>query len=440
MINLVLDNLGGSLKKSIRNIVGKGRISKKDVKELNKEIQRALLKSDVDVRMVKSLTDRIKERALEEEPPKGASAREHVINIVYEELVGIVGRGAEVPIEEQDIMLVGLQGSGKTTTAAKLAYYFKNKGLKTGLLCADTHRPGAYSQLKKLSEEVNCLFYGEKESDNAVSVVENGLKELSKAEVRIIDTAGRHSLEKDLITEMEQIEKKVGADRTYLVIDASIGKGVKKQAKAFNDAIGIDGVIITKLDGTAKGGGALTAVSETDTGIAFIGSGEKYEEFEEFDPDSFISRLLGMGDIQKLMHRAEERLDPEDMDMESMMKGDLTLKDVYQQLESITKLGPLKQIMSMLPMGPRELPDDALDITKEKMEKFRIIMDSMTEEELEKPQKIGSSRVRRIARGSGTSREEVNELLKYHKMMKKLMKSMRGNRLPMNKMMKKFGR
>ncbi|OKY79206.1 MAG: Signal recognition particle GTPase Ffh [Candidatus Methanohalarchaeum thermophilum] len=434
---MVLDKLGSSLKNSVRKIVKKGRIDKETVNELATDIQRALLKSDVDVELVQELTDKIKDRALNEEPPKGASSREHVIRIVYEEMLEIVGEETEVPMEEQDIMLVGLQGSGKTTTAAKLANYFQKKGLKPGLICGDTFRPGAYNQLKELSQRIDSVFYGEKESEDAIQVVKNGLNELKDSKVRIVDTAGRHSLESDLIDEMEQINEVVEPDKKFLVIDASIGKGVKDQANSFNEAIGIDGVIITKLDGTAKGGGALTAVSEAETNIAFLGTGEKLNELEEFEPDSFISRLLGMGDIEKLAQRAEERLSEEEMDMESMMKGDITLKDVYNQLESINKLGPLNQIMSMIP-GGFNLPDDALDVTKEKMQIYKIIMDSMTEEEMKNPQKINSSRVERIAKGSGTTRESVNELLKYHKMMKKVMKQMKGGRTPMKKMMKKF--
>lgn len=433
---MVLNKLGSSLKKSIRKVAGKGRIDKEAVKELTKDIQRALLKSDVDVSLVKELTDKIEKRALEEKP-KGANPREHVVKIVYEEMVDIVGEGGAPPIENQNILLLGLQGSGKTTTVAKLGNYFKNKGMNTGLICGDTYRPGAYEQLKTLSNEIDVPFYGEEKSDDAVSVIKKGLKELNQ-EIKIIDTAGRHSLEEDLIEEMKSIEKEVSPDQKYLVIDASIGKGVKQQAKSFENAVGIDGVIITKLDGTAKGGGALTAVSETDTKIAFIGTGEKPEEIEEFDPESFVSRLLGMGDLEKLVQRAEERLDQDEMDMESMMKGKLTLKDVYKQLESINKLGPLNKVMNMLPMGGAQLPDDAMDVTKEKMNKYKIIMDSMTEEELENPKIIRDSRIRRIKEGSGTNRESVKELLQYHKMMKKLMKNMQGRRGSMQKMMKRF--
>ncbi len=435
---MIFDKLGSSLKKSIRKIAGKSKIDEEDVEELSKNIQRALIKSDVEVRLVKSLTDRIKSRSLDEEPAKGASTREHVVNIVYEELVNIIGDGSSVPIKSQNILLLGLQGSGKTTTAAKMANYFENKGLKAGLICGDTDRPGAYDQLKTLSEEVRCGFYGEKNSENSVDTVKRGLDELDDVDVRIVDTAGRHSLESDLIEEMKQIEKVVNADRKLLVIDAAVGKGIKKQAQTFEKSVGIDGVVITKLDGTAKGGGALTAASKADTEISFVGTGEKIDEFEEFDPESFVSRLLGMGDLQKLVQRAEERLDGDEVDVESMMQGKITLKDVYQQLESINKLGPLNQIMSMLPFGGVDLPDDAMDVTKDRMKKYRIIMDSMTEEELQNPEIINSSRVRRISEGSGTSREEVNELLKYYKMMKKMFKEMRGRRTPMNQIMKKF--
>ncbi|MDY6959316.1 MAG: signal recognition particle protein Srp19, partial [Halobacteriota archaeon] len=286
-------------------------------------------------------------------------------------------------------------------------------------------------------------FYGEKDNNDAVEIVKNGLKELD-TDVKIIDTAGRHSLEKDLIVEMEKINKASKPDHKFLVLDAAIGQGASDQAKAFNDSVGISGVIITKLDGTAKGGGALSAVSETNSSIAFIGVGEAVDDLELFDPDRFISRLLGMGDIKALIERAEESLSEEDIDIDSMIAGRFTLKDMYNNLTMVNKLGPLRQVMNMLPIGGMgiDIPDEAYDVTKDKLKSYMVIMDSMTDEELEKPSLISGGRIKRIARGSGTDPEDVRELLKYHKMMKRAMKGLRGGKIgkaSMKKMMKGGG-
>jgi len=247
---------------------------------------------------------------------------------------------------------VGLQGSGKTTTTAKLARFFQRKGLKPAVICADTFRPGAYEQLSTLCSRLNVTFYGEKDNKDAVEIVRHGLESVEKYDVLIIDTAGRHALETDLIKEMEDIFAMAKPDQKLLVIDAAIGQQASEQAKVFNQSIGITGVVITKLDGTAKGGGALSAVSETASSIAFIGTGERPEDFEKFEADRFISRLLGMGDIKTLIERAQEVIDEDEFDIDSMMRGKFTLKDMYKQLGAMNKMGPIKQIMQMLPNMP----------------------------------------------------------------------------------------
>jgi signal recognition particle subunit SRP54 len=338
-------------------------------------------------------------------------------------------------------MMIGLQGSGKTTTTAKLARYFQRKGLKPAVICADTYRPGAYEQLKTLCERLNVAFYGEVDNRDAVDIVKHALPEMEKYDVRIIDTAGRHALESELIREMEEIHAMAKPDHKFLVLDAAMGQQASEQAKAFNESIGITGVVITKLDGTAKGGGALSAVSETDSSIAFIGVGEAPEDFEKFEPDRFISRLLGMGDIKTLIEKAQESLSEEDFDLEAMMRGKFTLKDMYKQLEAMNKLGPLKSVMQMLPMGKLgiNISDDMYQTTKERLDKFKIVMDSMNEQELEEPRIINSSRILRISRGSGVDPEVVRELIKYHRTMQKAMKTLRGGKFNMQKMMKKMG-
>ena len=438
---MVLDKLGGSLQDALKKLVGASRIDEKTVDEVVRDIQRALLQADVNVKMVMTISQKIKQRSLKEDPPTGMNPREHVIRIVYQELINILGKAANVKLAPQTIMLVGLQGSGKTTTTAKLARYFQRKGLRTAVICADNFRPGAYEQLKTLCDRMGIFFYGEKDTKDAGAITQRGLKEIAKYDVKIIDTAGRHALEKDLIKEMETIHSIARPDHKLLVLDAAMGQLASEQAKAFNASIGITGVIITKLDGTAKGGGALSAVSETDSSIAFIGVGETSEDLEKFEADRFISRLLGMGDIKSLIEKAEETLKAEDIDMESMLSGKFTLKDMYKQMEAMNKLGPLKQVMQMLPMGKlgMNISEDMYGVTQEKMKKYKYIMDSMNEREMKDPKHINSSRITRIARGSGTKYEEVRELLKYHKMMQKTLKGMKGGKFNIQKMMKKFG-
>ncbi len=433
---MVLDDLGSSLRGTLDKLRGKSRISEEDVDEIVKEIQRSLLQADVDVSLVMELSDSIEERALEEEPPGGPSARDHVLRIVYEELVDLVGESTEIPLESQTILLAGLQGSGKTTTAAKMAWWFSKKGLRPAIIQTDTFRPGAYDQAKQMAERAEVTFYGDPDEDDPVKIARDGLEATEDADVHIVDTAGRHALEDDLISEIEDIESTVEPDRSLLVLDAAIGQGAKDQAREFDDSIGIDGVAITKLDGTAKGGGALTAVDETGSTIAFLGSGETVQDIERFEPDSFISRLLGMGDLKQLTERVERAMEEtgleedEDWDPEDMMKGEFTLKDMRKQMEAMDNMGPLDQVMDMIPgMGGGmmdQLPDDAMDVTQERMRNFGVIMDSMTEDELENPRSIGASQVRRIAKGSGQSEETIRELLDQHKMMAQTMKQFQG--------------
>ncbi|MFQ6118790.1 MAG: signal recognition particle protein Srp54 [Methanosarcinales archaeon] len=436
---MVLEKLSGSLQNAIKKIAHAGRIDKNIIEEVVKDIQRALLQADVNVKLVMQLSKQIKDRSLNEKPKSGVNPREHVIKIVYQELINLIGRSTKIPLIEQTILLVGLQGSGKTLCASKIARYFQRKGLKPAVICADTFRAGAYEQLEALCKKINVPFYGEKDNIDAVALVKNGLREMSKYDVKIIDTAGRHALESDLIKEMEDINKVAKPDHKLLILDAAIGQQASKQAKAFNDAIGITGVIITKLDGTAKGGGALSAVSETNSSIAFIGTGETPDDLERFEPDRFISRLLGMGDITSLIERAEETLSEEDIDIDFIKRGRFTLNDMYKQLEAMNKLGPLKHIMQMMPLGGLNISDSTYQVTNEKLKKYKVIMDSMTEKELLDPKIIGSSRIKRVARGSGASLEEVRELLKYHKMMQKAIKGMRGGRFNIQKLMKKMG-
>jgi signal recognition particle subunit SRP54 len=441
---MVLDKLGNSLQDALKKIAGAGRIDEKVVNDAVKDIQRALLQADVNVKLVMELSNKIKERSLKESVPTGMSPREHVINIVYQELLNIMGQGTDIALGSQKIMMVGLQGSGKTTTTAKLGRFFQRKGLKPAVICADTYRPGAFEQLSTLCSRLNISFYGDKNNKDAVDIVKKGMKEVGKYDILIIDTAGRHALEYDLILEMENIHAIARPDHRFLVIDAAIGQQASEQAKVFNESVGITGVVITKLDGTAKGGGALSAVTETQSSIAFIGTGEKTDDFEKFEPDRFISRLLGMGDIKTLIEKAQEAMIEDDFDIDSLMRGKFTLKDMYKQMEAMNKMGPLKQIMQMLPSMPllpknADLSDEQFQMTESTLGKFKVIMDSMTANELEEPKVIGSSRVKRIARGSGNSVEDVRLLLKQHRMMQQAFKGLRSGKFNIQKMMKKMG-
>jgi len=429
---MVLDNLGDSLKKTIKKIANAVHVDAKLVKEVVRDIQRALLQADVNVKLVLELSKKIEQRALEEKPPAGMSNREHVIHIVYDELVHILGESREIPVKKQVIMMVGLYGQGKTTTCGKLATYFKRKGLRPALIAGDIHRPAAYEQLQQIAEQAEVPFYGDKKIKNAVKVVEEGIQKFKRsADVIIVDTSGRHKLEDDLITEMTQIFKVTKPDEKFLVIDAAMGQQAGPQAKAFNEAIGITGIVLTKLDGTAKGGGALSAAAEVGAPIVFVGTGEHASDFETFDPKGFISRLLGMGDIKSLLERAEESLKGKDAEKTArrLMSGKFNLNDMYDQMEMISGMGPLSKVAEMLPFGMSgKLKETDIEGTQVKLKKFRVMMDSMTNEERENPDVIRASRVKRIAHGAGVEAKDVKELLKYYHMTKRMMQGFSGDR------------
>ncbi|MEM0320683.1 MAG: GTP-binding protein, partial [Candidatus Nezhaarchaeales archaeon] len=316
---------------------------------------------------------------------------------------------------------VGVQGSGKTTTAAKLAWFYKSRGYRPGVVCADTFRPGAYDQLKQIALKVGVPFYGEK-TGTPTEIALRGINELKNmgCNVIIIDTAGRHKSELTLMEEMKLLSEVVKPSEVILVVDATIGQQAKAQAEAFNNATKIGSIIVTKLDGAARGGGALSAVIATGAQIKFIGLGEKIDELEVFDPSSFVSRLLGMGDLKLLAERVREASLKEEM--KSLIIGKFTLKDMVQQLEGLKKLGPLRKILEMIPGLGLSLPDEVADMAQEKLEKWTVIVKSMTKEELERPEIINRSRMRRIARGSGVKVKEVKELLETYEAMKRMMR------------------
>ncbi|EMR73517.1 signal recognition particle subunit FFH/SRP54 (srp54) [Thermoplasmatales archaeon SCGC AB-539-N05] len=441
-LTMVLENLGDSLKGTLKKIANAAHVDSKLIKEVVRDIQRALLQADVNVKLVLELSKTIEKRSLQEKPPAGMSNREHVIHIVYDELVKILGEKREIPVRKQVIMMIGIYGQGKTTSCGKLAKYFKKKGLRPALIAGDVHRPAAYDQLKQIAEKVEVSFYGEKTGKDAVKVVKAGIERLKRSnDVLIVDTSGRHKLEDDLIDEMKAIFKITKPDEKFLVMDAAVGQQAGPQAKAFHDAVGVTGIILTKLDGTAKGGGALSAAAEVGAPIVFIGIGEHLDEFETFDPAGFISRLLGMGDVKALLEKAEMSLHGKDAERVTrrVMSGRFTLNDMYQQMDMLSGMGPIGKLAEMLPGGlSGKLKNVDMDDTQQKLRRFRVIMDSMTPEEMDDPSTIRSSRIRRIARGAGVEHKDVRELLKYYNMTKGMMKGLSGNRKLKKNLMKQL--
>jgi signal recognition particle subunit SRP54 len=433
---MALDRLGSSLTNAIKKLFKAGVVDEAAVKELVRDIQRALLQSDVNVQLVLDISKRIEERALKENVPPGISRREHVIKVVYEELTRFVG-DKPVPLKvepgkKKTIMLVGIQGSGKTTHAAKLARYYQKRGFKPGLVAADTFRPGAYAQLLQLGNRINLPVFGDAKEKDPVKVVREGLKVYADKDLIIVDTAGRHKEEKNLIREMKELEKNIKPDEVIMVIDGTIGQQALVQAKTFHEATPIGAIIVTKLDGSSRGGGALSAVAATGAPIKFIGTGEKIEDIESFVPSRFVGRLLGMGDLETLLekvHDAEVKV-PQKKAKE-LLSGKFTLTDMYEQFSAVKNMGPFSKVLKMLPGMSYNVPDEMLNTAEGRLDKWRVIIQSMTSEEKENPKLLNSSRAKRIARGSGTTEKDVKELLKQYFMMRKMLKMFkRKKKLP----------
>jgi len=401
----VIGGLARRLREALRRFASKGVVSERDVEELLREIQRVLIGSDVEVGLVAELSRRIKERCLKEKPLPGMTLREHVLKIVYEELVKLVGRGGEIKIKKPlKIVLLGLYGSGKTTTAAKLGLWLKKRGIEPVLVSLDKERPAAYEQLKQLGEKIGL----------------RAEREIPDASV-IVDTAGRDALNEEMLREAERIVENVKPDEVLLVIPAEMGHKAKEEAEALKHLL--TGVIITRFDGSAKGGGALSACAAAGVPVKFLGTGEKLEDFEVFRPERFISRLLGWGDLESLLEKvreAEIKITKEEIE-------ELNMITFYKQLEAMTKLGPVDKLLQMI--GLTDLDRKTVDELKTKLKKYKAIIDSMTKEERRKPEIINSSRIERIARGSGTTPKDVRELLKEFFLMKKMIKRLRKGKM-----------
>ncbi len=430
---MVLDKLGNNLYNAIQKIIKAPIIDENTVKELVKDFQRALLQADVNVTLVMELSQNIQQNTLNQKLPPGISRREHIIKVINDELTQFVGNKPQelkiTPNQQNILMMIGIQGSGKTTHSAKLARYFQKRGYKVGLICADTYRPGAYNQLKQLAETINVPFYGEPNTKDPITLSKHGVKHFKTTEVIILDTSGRHKEETKLIQEMQKIEKAVNPHEIILVLDGTIGQQATTQAKAFKDATGIGSIIVSKLDGTARGGGALSGVAATGAPIKFIGTGENPEDLEAFIPSRFIGRLLGMGDIQGLITKVKEAETPvTEKDVMAMMTGKFTIQDMYNQLEAMQNMGPFQKVLNMIPGMSYQLPADEVKDAEGRLNKFKVIIQSMTQDEKETPKKINRSRIQRIARGSGTDEREVRELIKQYNTMRKMLKQMKGSR------------
>lgn len=418
----------------MERIRGSGVVDKATVKEIIKEIQKTLISADVRIEQVFEISKTIEDKALKERLPSGISRKEHLVKVVYEEIANLMG-GEEAkfeldPKKQNKIILVGVQGSGKTTQAAKLAKYLTKKGFKPGMICADKFRPGALDQLKQLGKEINVPVYGEPDEKKPWNIAKHGLEEFKDRNVVIIDSEGRHSLDKDLMDEIEHLHKEIKPDYTILVLDSTIGQQAETQARAFKEKCGVNGIILTKLDGSAKGGGGISACAVAEAPVYFIGVGERINDIERFDPQAFVGRLMGFGDVKGLLQKFDEHVEKDQAEdvAKRMMSGKFTLVDVYEQLEQVKKMGPLSKVADMLPgFGGAKIPKDMMNVQEEKLKKFKPILQSMTPFELENP-KLSRARVERIAEGSGTQPEDVRALIQQYNQMRSTFKKLRKDR------------
>ena len=441
---MALEGLSKGIFRSIGLLKNKRKLDEEELREMTRSLRRALQEADFNVRQTKELVEKLEARLREDEPRPGITLQTHAMNILYTELVRMLGPAHEFQPHGATLLLVGLYGQGKTTTTAKLAEWYRRKhGLRVAVIEADVHRPGAYAQLTQLLEDSTVQVYGEPDTKDAPTIVRNGLAACAAADLIIVDTAGRHQLDQDLVDELEQISSITRASERWLVIDAQVGQAAGPVAASFHSLAGVTGIVITKLDGTARGGGALSAVAATGAPIVHIGTGENVPDLEKFESDRFISRLLGMGDIQGLIDLA-----PDDMDEEEtmrltqrLMSGRFTLNDMYKQMEMMAKVGTIDKLMSFLPgsmlggMGAMSKSQKAA--MQDNLDRYRTIMDSMTAWEKNEPAKIKADRIRRVARGSGVREKDVRELIAQWNRSRKMMKGMGGNR-KLNKQMRKM--
>ncbi|VVB80495.1 Signal recognition particle 54 kDa protein [uncultured archaeon] len=426
----MLDKISDALKNGMKKISNAIFVDKKLIDSVIKDLQRALIEADVNVELVFDLSKKIREIAIDESV-KGVEKKEQLVKLIHDQVEFLIGKGKELKLEKKTtILLLGLYGSGKTTTISKLGFYYAKRGRKVCALGLDTQRPAAMQQLKDMCDKAKIpAFINEKEKD-PLKIIKQYQEKLEEYDLVLVDTAGRDTLKDDLIDEIKSIEKKIKPTYRILIIPADIGQAAKKQASEFQKALSIDGVIITRMDGTARAGGALTACAETKAPVFFIGTGEKINELETFDSTAFISRLLGMGDLEGLLEKVRSAVDEKQQEKieQRLKEGKFTLHDLYSQLESMGQLGSMDKLMSMIPgfgNAAAKLPKEALAKQEEKMKHWKYAIQSMTKEEVENPELFDkqTSRIQRVSKGSGTTTGEIRELLKQYKMINDLMKS-----------------
>ncbi len=453
----MLDNLRTGLRSALKKIVGASDINEEMIESLCKDVQRALLQSDVNVRLVLSITNNLKLRALKEQPMKGLSRKDHIVTILYGELASLLGYTGETiksidkiqrlpddgitfkAGEQNIVLMLGIQGSGKTTVTAKLARWLTRHGYRVAVVGADTWRPGALTQLKTTCGKISVEVFGDEADKDAVSIVKNGLEHFRKQvlDVIIIDTAGRHKEERGLLEEMKSMYDVSEPDLVLLVIDGTIGQQAYNQAKAFHEAAPVGGIVITKLDGTAKGGGVIAASAATGARVMFIGTGERIDDLEQFSPTHFVGRILGMGDIKALLEMAKNlELQEDEGQAKRLLGGKMTIEDFYSQMENVGKMG-FRNVIDNLPGLSGMVKDDQLDALQEKMEKWRFIIQSMTRIEKRNPEIMNDSRRKRVARGSGMTEHDVKELIKQYNNSRSMMKQAKGRQ--MQGMLRRFG-
>ncbi len=412
------------------------------INELIQDLENALLAGDVNLELALNVTEKVRKKAIMDQIPLGVSRRDYTLKIIYDELTNLLGK-RYVPLrlnpnETSILMFIGIQGSGKTTTIGKIANYFQKRGYNIGVIGADTFRPGALAQLQQNLAPINVEVFGDEGEKKSSKIIKKGLKsfkEKKKINLILIDTAGRHKEEKTLLKEMQGIAQIAKPTDIVLVIDATIGQQAQAQADAFNRTTPLGSIILTKMDGSAKGGGAISAVAVTGAKIRFYGDGEKIQDFEEFNPTRFVGSLLGMGDIEGLVQSVNEAFDEEDTAelRDAFKKGKLTLRHFKMQMESASKQSSISKMVSKIP-GVSALTgkQPMLEVESQKnVQRFIAICNSMTEEELDNARIIKGKRIQRIARGSGTSSQEVRLLLnQFNQAVKqlKMMRKMRGRR------------
>lgn len=420
-------DLGEGLRKAIARLRGATIIDLRTIREFNRELQRAMISSDVDISLVASFTKKIEKAATEEKLPDGVTPKDYITNMVYEELVKLMGKGYEPEIRPKRVLLAGMYGAGKTTMAGKLAKFYQDRGLSAGLICCDVSRPAAYEQLETLAKQVNVQFFGIRNEKDVRKIVREGLKAMKDRKVIICDSSGRSAFDDNLVKELKDIAQEFRPDEKFLVINADTGQVAGKQATQFSDAIGIDGVIVTKMDGSGKGGGALSAVSAANARVTFIGVGEKMNAIELYNPEKFVGRLLGIPDIESLVKSVNEAIKEAKVNPEEMNVERLNFDTFYSQLKAMQKMGPMKNMLGM--MGMQDVPKNVVEEGESKLGKYKAIIGSMTPGERQDGALLKEQgRIARIARGSGTSEREVRMLMSDFNKMKKMYEMFKNDR------------